>query len=114
VVIAWVIALSLGSAVIYVAYHFTNRIPLSELFPRDSRVIFVFCITILLVSLLIQSGFNHTLRAIALNIIIILLFSLVIFVPFYLHPMRKRLMGWARELVKVKVEVEEKKKVKNV
>jgi O-antigen/teichoic acid export membrane protein len=100
VVTAWVIALSLGSAVIYVAYHLTNRIPLIELFPRDSRAMFVLCTLVLLLSLLIQSGFNHTLRSIALNIIIILLSSLVIFIPFYLHPMRKRLMGWARELVR--------------
>jgi O-antigen/teichoic acid export membrane protein len=100
VVTAWVIALSLGSAVIYVAYHFTNRIPLIELLPRDSRAMFVFCTLVLLLSLLIQSGFNHTFRSIALNIIIILFSSLVIFIPFYLHPMRKRLMGWAREIVR--------------
>jgi len=96
VVIAWVVALSLGSAVIYITYHLTNKVPLIELFPRDSRIMFVFCTLILLVSLIIQSGFNHTLRSIALNTIIILLSSLLIFVPFYLHPMRKRLMGWVK------------------
>jgi len=100
VIIAWVIALSFGSAVIYITYNLTNRIPVSELFPKDSRAMFFFCTLVLTVSLLIQSGVNHTLRSIALNIVIILLSSLLlIFIPFYLHPMRKRLMGWARELL---------------
>ena len=100
VAVAWILALSLGSAVIYIAYHLTHNIPLSELFPRDSRSMLMFCILITLVSLLIQSGVNHTIRTIVLNIIIILLSSILILIPFYLHPMRKRLMGWVRELVK--------------
>ncbi|MGC8979477.1 oligosaccharide flippase family protein, partial [Caldisericum sp.] len=99
VAVAWILALSLGSAVIYIAYHLTHKIPLSELFPNDSRTMFVFCILITLVSLLIQSGVNHTIRTVALNIIIILLSSILILIPLYLHPMRKRMMGWVRELL---------------
>jgi len=99
VVVAWVIALSLGSGVIYVAYHLANKIPLSELFPQDSRQMFFFYIIILLISLLIQLGFNHIFRTVVMNTIIILLASLFIFIPFWLHPMRKRLMGWVSELL---------------
>jgi O-antigen/teichoic acid export membrane protein len=101
VVVAWVIALSLGSGVIYVAYHLTNKIPLSELFPRDSRAMFFFYAIILLISLLIQHGFNHTLRTIAMNSIIILFSLLFILIPFWLHPIRKRLTGYiASELLR--------------
>jgi O-antigen/teichoic acid export membrane protein len=99
VVVAWVITLSLGSAVIYVAYHLSNEITLSELFPRDSRAMFVFYTIILLIALLIQHGFNHTLWTIAMNIIVILSSSLFIFIPFWLHPMRKRVTGWVNELI---------------
>jgi len=35
----------------------SNRIPLIEMFPRDSRAMFVFCTLVLLLSLFIQSGF---------------------------------------------------------
>ncbi len=94
VVVAWVIALSLGSSVIYVAYHLTQKIPLSELFPRDSRAMFPFYAIILLIALLIQHGFNQTFRTIVMNTIIILIASLFIFILFWFHPMRKRLMGW--------------------
>ena len=99
VVIAWVLALSLGSAVIYIAYHLTHKIPLSELFPRDSRVMFVFCIFIALFSLLIQIKLNHTIKTVAFNITIILLSSILIFILSYFHPMRKRLMVWLSELL---------------
>ncbi len=99
VVIAWVLALSFGSAVIYVAYHITNNIPLSELFPKDSRAIAVFYIAILLISLMLQPKINNSVNAITLNILLITAFLFVILIPLYLHPMRRQLMGWVSELL---------------
>jgi len=94
VVVARFIAISLGGGMVYVAYHLTHRIPLSELFPENSWAMFVFCIIILLTSFFLQHGFNHVENTIIMNSLMILLFSLLIFIPFWLHPMRKRLMGW--------------------
>lgn len=94
VVVAWVIALSLGSGVIYVMHHLTNKIPLNELFPKNARVMFFFYTIILVVVLFIQNGFIRTSISIALNNIIILIFFLFILITLWLHPMRKRLMGW--------------------
>jgi O-antigen/teichoic acid export membrane protein len=99
VVFAWVVALSLGSAVFCVAYHVSNRIPLINLFPTDSRPMFVFCTIILLIFLLLQFGFYHIFSTIILNIAVSLFFSLPIFISFYFHPVRKQLSEWLKDLV---------------
>lgn len=99
VVIAWVIALSLGSAMTYIPYHITNKISLSESFPRDSRAMFVFYLIVLLMFAFAYYEFNHIFKTVLFNSIMVLFFSLLIFIPFYLHPMSKRLMGWASEVI---------------
>jgi len=99
VVIAWIIALSIGSAVIYVLYHVSNSIPLINLFPTDSRPMFVFCTIVLLIFLLFQFGFYHIFSTIILNIAVSLFFSLPIFISFYFHPVRKQLSEWLKDLV---------------
>lgn len=99
VVVAWVIAFSLGSAVTYVAYYLTHKIPLNELFPRDSRAMFVFYTIILLIFLIIQYELDRTLMTSNMNNFMILLFLSFILIPFWFHPMRKRLMGWVSELL---------------
>jgi len=91
VIIAWVIALSLGSAVIYVAYHITNKIPLSFLFPEDSRTMAGLCVLIIVSSFLIQSKFVLNISIIMLNIIVIIFIMLVML---YFHPMSKYLVEW--------------------
>jgi len=99
VVIAWMIALSLGSGVIYIAYHLTNKIPLIDLFPRDSRAMFIFYLILLLIYLLVYHSFAQTIRTVIFNSIMVLLFTFLILIPLYLHPMRKCLMVWVRELL---------------
>ena len=101
VVVAWIIALSIGSAVIYVAYHVSNSIPLIELFPQKSRPIFFVCTLIILIhSLFISIRFNLTFELLSFYFIILLISILLIFVTFYLHPLRKKVMNWMSELVK--------------
>ena len=94
VVVAWVIALTLGSAVIYLAYHINNKIPLGELFPRNCRVMAGVYIIILLIFLIIQPRINQSADAFTLNILLITAFLFVMTIPLYFHPMRKRLIGW--------------------
>jgi O-antigen/teichoic acid export membrane protein len=98
VAIAWVIALSLGSVVICVAYHLTNEIPLNELFPSDSRAMFFCCTIILVISLAIQHRLNYIVKAVAMNNFITSFLFLLILISFWFHPMRKRLAVWANEL----------------
>ncbi len=94
VVIAWVSALSLGSSAIYLSYHIKNKISLSELMPQASRKLLFICFSGVLLAILFSHNLNQGIKTIPLNSSIILLFCLIIFIPLWLHPMRKRLMGW--------------------
>lgn len=94
VVVGWVISLVLGSSVIYLSYHIKNKIPLIEVIPKKSRWVASFCVIGVIATLLIQKNIHYYTSGIILNISIILLFSIIIFIPFWLHPMRKQLIGW--------------------
>lgn len=94
VVIAWVISLALGSSVIYIAYHLKYGIPLSELIPKESRIIAVICISGLTAIFLIKSSIHFTPSTTLLNSIMLLTFSVIISLPLWFHPMRKKLFGW--------------------
>ncbi len=94
IVVAWVVSLSLGSSVIYISYHLRHRISLSELLPKENKVIIVMCLIGILSTLMILHNFDHTFNKIALNIIALLVFLIIVSVPIWLHPMRKRIMGW--------------------
>ena len=94
VVVAWVFSLALGSSIIFLSYHLRHKIPLIELLPRASRIIIVACLIGILSTLIIQVKLNHAFNAIILNTIILFSFSIIVFIPLWLHPMRKRLIGW--------------------
>lgn len=94
VIVAWAISFALGGSIIYLSYNIKHKIPLIELLPKTSRTIGIVCLLSLLFVFIVQHKFNHTFNIIALNNIIPFLFLLFIFIPFWLHPMRKRLMGW--------------------
>jgi O-antigen/teichoic acid export membrane protein len=94
VVVAWIITLSLGSAVIYVAYHIENKIPLRELFPEDSRKMAGLCILIVLISFVIQPRIIYNTNAIILNIALIIAVLFLMLTMLYFHPMRKRMVEW--------------------
>jgi len=94
VVIAWAVSLAIGSSIICLLYHIEYKIPLIELLPKASRIIIVTCLIGILSTFIIQHKLNHVFSTIALNGIILFSFSIIVFVPFWLHPMRKRLIGW--------------------
>ncbi len=94
IVIAWVISLALGGSIIYLSYHIKHKIPLIELLPKTSKLIIVTCLIGTISILIIQNKLDFSLNPIALNGIMILVFLMVLFIPIWLHPMRKRLMAW--------------------
>jgi len=94
VVIAFVVSLAFGGSIIYFAYHIRHKIPLIELLPRTSKLIIIACLASVISTLIMQNRLNHSLKTIEINGIIILLFSVIVFIPFWLHPMRRRLVGW--------------------
>lgn len=91
VVIAWAASLSLGSSIIYFSYHINYKIHLSELIPKASRPIIAVCMAGLLSTYLLQLKLDHIL---SVNILFISMFSILVFIPSWIHPMRKRLTGW--------------------
>ena len=94
VVVVWVILLALGGSIIYLSYHIRHKIPLIELAPKDSRIIIITCLIGIFSSFIIYHIFLASFNTIALNGIIILLFSMVVFPSLWSHSMRKRLVEW--------------------
>ncbi len=94
VVVAWVVSLALGSSIVYLSYHIKCKIPLLELLPKTSRLIMTTCLTGVIFFIILQNKLDHSLNIIKSNIIIILSFSIVVFILLWLHPMRKRLIRW--------------------
>jgi len=94
VVVARVISLALGSSIIYLSYHVRHKIPLIELLPKTSKLIIIACLIGIISTLTIQNKLDHSLNPIALTGSMIFFFSIIVIIPFWLHPMRKRLMGW--------------------
>ena len=94
IVVASVISLALGSSLVYLSYHIIHKIPLIELAPKASRIIIIICLIGIFSSFIIHHNFFGYFNNIALNCIIILLFSTIVFPSLWFHPMRKRLIGW--------------------
>lgn len=94
VVIAWVFSLASGSSIIYLSYHMRHKISLIELLPKASRPIIIACLIGLLFTLMIRHELNHIFNTVVLNSTILISFSIIVFVPLWFHPMRKRLIGW--------------------
>ena len=94
VVIAWIVSLALGSSIIYLSYHINHRIPLIELFPRESRIVAVTCLIAIALTFMVRHSLANILDTVALNILILFLPLIVIFFPIWVHPMRKRMTGW--------------------
>jgi O-antigen/teichoic acid export membrane protein len=97
VVVGWVIALSVGSATIYISYHITNGISLKELFPKDSRSMAYLCIILTLFSFTIHL-FSGIQEITTITLIIIISGLLLIFPQIYNHPIKNSLIIWAKEL----------------
>jgi len=94
VVLAWIIALSFGSSIVYLSYHIRHKIPLIELVPKSSRMIIITCLIGIFSSFIIHRIFFSKINIIASNGIILLLFSVIVFLVLWSHPMRKQLVEW--------------------
>jgi O-antigen/teichoic acid export membrane protein len=106
VVIGWVISLSIGSSVIYISYHIIESIPLKDLFPEEGKKLFLSCLFFVVVSITMQSRFLNRIDVITSSVILLFLFLIIVFFPFWFHPMRKQLMEWiSNELFNKKVEL---------
>jgi len=94
VVIAWIISSIAGSLIIAISYHYKYTISFREFLPRESIGVAIACLIAILSSLSIYYLFSHIFTSTIGISITILTFLIIVFIPIWLHPMRKRMIGW--------------------
>jgi O-antigen/teichoic acid export membrane protein len=99
VIIAWVIALSLGSGLLCLEYQLVNRIPLGALFPKESRLMFFSYTVISTVALFVQSRINPSYSSLISNSSIVIIPVAFVLITSWFHPMRNWLIAGAQELI---------------
>lgn len=94
VVVGWVIAFVTGSSIVVVAYHLEHHIPASELMPKENRWLTVGAGAGAASGLLIYFCLHEHVSTLLLSMLSLLVFVAAVFLPFWHHPMRIRLMKW--------------------
>jgi O-antigen/teichoic acid export membrane protein len=92
VILGYVVALIVGSCIIVFGYHHDNHIPLSELVPAESKILFMACCIgmfsgLILINQIALPDSYHTKTLLPLVLII-----LIITPACWLHPIRARLL----------------------
>lgn len=99
VVVAWILSLALGSIIILLSYHLDYNVPLKELIPKSSRINTAVCLVGLLFVFFIRKYLSFNFNPFILNLVTILFFIIIIIIPVWKHPMRKRFLGWIETLL---------------
>ena len=89
-------SLAIGYIIILMAYHLQNHVPLSILLPKESCwIILSGIVGILIFQMVFRSALflnAHTFESPSVALLILLV---LLSIPMWLHPLRKRLMNWA-------------------
>jgi len=93
IVVAWAVSLMVGSGMIIFSYQIKNGIALNQLLPHSSKILIAACLIGLFFIRLTCYRFSY-MNVYTLNMINLFLFILIVSVPFWKHPIRKRLIGW--------------------
>lgn len=94
VVVAWIFSSLIGTIMIAVSYHYIYKISLKELFPKESVGVAIACLIATFFALLIYFRINQFVNILIVTGVVFLVFSIIVFPPLWLHPIRKRLTGW--------------------
>jgi O-antigen/teichoic acid export membrane protein len=94
VVIGWIFSLIAGSLMIGISYHTIYKITLWDLLPRECLGVAISCLVAILTAFLIYYKFDYLGNLVLVGCAALLIFSAVIILPLWIHPMRKYLMGW--------------------
>lgn len=97
VVIAWLLALATGAVIIVIAYHRAQRLPLRGLLPKVEGRIGSASLLALIFSLLIRNQLHEKLSVGAMAALIMAVFAVVLAVPLWQHPFRRRSQAWLTE-----------------
>jgi len=87
VVCGWVLALSIGSVVVYLSFHKRYGIPLAALFPQSSTTLALVCLLAVSASILVQL-LSNTVNSVRLNLVVIGAFGVTLAATLWMHPLR--------------------------
>jgi O-antigen/teichoic acid export membrane protein len=94
VVVAWVLSLSVGSAIITISYYVENKIPFATLLPKENRKLILTSAIGVTVSMMIYYLIIDILDFPAAGILSFAAFSCIVIFPVWNHPMRHRILKW--------------------
>lgn len=94
VVAAWALSLVFGGIIQNIAYNLRNHIALRELFPTSSRPLAVFSLLGFAISYAMYRAALSFCRGTIGSTVMISCFALTIFVPLWVHPLRKEFLLW--------------------
>ena len=94
VVAAGVVSLITGSWIMIFSYHYRHNIPLRELLPLGSNSIALASVIGLLAVIWTYYQLGEVWRLPGVTAVMIIIFSAIVVVPAWLHPIRKRFHGW--------------------
>jgi O-antigen/teichoic acid export membrane protein len=92
VVTAWVLSLTAGSLTILLSFHRRNKIPFADMFPKDYFLVGLSSLAGLSLSLIAYRMLSDDLGLLSLTGLVIFTTFMVLALPIWLHPMRKRLV----------------------
>ena len=92
VVIAWMLSLVVGSITILLSFHQRNKIPFSDIFPKDYLFVGLSSLAGFSVSLWAYRNLSNNLSLMSVTGVVLLTAIIVPAFPLWQHPMRKRLM----------------------
>jgi len=91
---AWVFSLVAGSVIVVVSYHIQNGVPLLDTFPREHMAIGAAGLAAVLISVLLYRLAEHRAGLLPASVLVMLAVFLIMALPAWKNPMRKRLSGW--------------------
>jgi O-antigen/teichoic acid export membrane protein len=94
VVSAWVFSLIIGSCIIFISYHYKNKLPLTDPFPKENIAVFGASILGVFISIALYSFMHGIFAPLILLCTILVLYSATVALPIWRHPMRTRLSLW--------------------
>lgn len=95
VVAASMVSLAVGYAIVLVSFHVENRIPFRILVPKESfGIVFSSVAGALIFLASISVSLNRRPISISATAELLAVLSVFIVVPIWMHPLRKRLIGW--------------------
>jgi len=94
VVIAWVASSMSGTAIVIISYHYLQKAPLKELLPRESVWLATASLVFSVFALLIYNQMYNVMSVGAIGGVLLLALAVIVFIPFWYHPMRRKLINW--------------------